>query len=651
MAGARVLSKSAGHNPAILASQRRCEARVNAPSESVPQRALSPEVLAEAIKGAHTLLNYAVATVENTFELVEGSGSAVAVAGLDGIILFSRADANLIDPTGRLVFQPGSCWSEEAVGTNAIGVSLIERTSISVRPDEHHLGWLQSYATCAAPILDHQGLLIGALAIITKSESTQLHTLGFIRTTATLVENRMLIGEMTGRTVLFFHAESNNIGTIKQCIAVFDEQERLIGTNAAARKHLRLEQPSSTDLHFGDLFNSSLDELATLGSADLAKPVNFALFDGQKVYISLNRHISTVRGPMLHSSEVAAARKVADTQHASPTDISEFTLRDLDTGDPQVRRAIEKAQRVIGLDLPLMIEGESGVGKEIFTRAFHNSGLRKEGPFVAVNCAAIPEGLIESELFGYEEGAFTGAKRRGSVGKILQANGGTLFLDEIGDMPLQLQGRLLRVLQERQVDRLGSDKAVAVDFSLICATHRNLHQEIHQGRFREDLYYRLNGLRVLLPPLRERKDLVQLALLIAQKEGRGRSIEISPKVIEVFQHAEWPGNIRQMQMLIRIAIALAHPGNVIATEHLPDEFFTDLPRFDTDEAKPDGHFDLFEYMTKAGGLAELEVLMIRRALESTNGNVSQAAKLLGISRKTIYRKWEKISPRVISNGW
>src|SRR5690606_7853263 len=147
-------------------------------------------------------------------------------------------------------------------------------------------------------------------------------------------------------------------------------------------------------------------------------------------------------------------------------------LSDLDTGDPQMHAALEKARRIIGLDLPLMIEGESGVGKEMFTRAFHNDGPRKSGPFVPVNCAAIPEALIESELFGYEEGAFTGAKRRGNIGKILQANGGTLFLDEIGDMPLQLQGRLLRVLQERQVNPLGSGKAIDVDFSLICATHR-----------------------------------------------------------------------------------------------------------------------------------------------------------------------------------
>ncbi|WP_417777989.1 sigma-54-dependent Fis family transcriptional regulator [Stutzerimonas xanthomarina] len=638
-------SEDAGRDRAIVASQRRCQDRVSAPFETAPLKALFPAALATAIKKAQTLLNYAVATVENTFELVEGTATAVAVTGLDGTILFSRADANLTDPAGQPIFQPGSCWSEEAVGTNAIGVSLIEQASMFVKPAEHHTTWLQSYSTCAAPLLDHRGRVVGTLAVVTKSELTQLHTLGFIRTTATLVENRMLLGEMADKTVILFHPDSGNIETIKQCILAFDKHEKLIGANAAARKYLGLERHCSTALGFSDIFDSPLDELFISGTRHPGKPLSLPLLDGREVYIVLNRGISNVSGPEFNlPHETTEAQPDTDNTHAQRKDIADFTLRDLDTGDPQVRRVIEKAQKIIGLDLPLIIEGESGVGKEIFTRAFHNSGPRRQGSFIAVNCAAIPEGLIESELFGYEEGAFTGAKRRGSVGKVLQANGGTLFLDEIGDMQLQLQGRLLRVLQERKVDRLGGDKAIAVDFSLICATHRDLRQEIQAGRFREDLYYRLNGFRILLPPLRERKDLIKLALLVAQKEGGGRKIEFSSEVVDMFERAEWPGNIRQMQMVIRTALALARPGNVLAVEHLPDEFLSDLSHRGIDAIQSENRSDCIVSIPGSSRLAELEISAIRRALASTKGNVSEAARLLGISRKTIYRKLEKIGP-------
>lgn len=639
-----VCSENAGRDRAILASQRRCQDRVSAPVETTPLKALSPAALATATKRAQTLLNYAVATVENTFELVEGTATAVAVTGLDGTILFSRTDANVTDPTGQPIFQPGSFWSEEAVGTNAIGVSLIEQTSMFVRPAEHYITWLQSYSTCAAPLLDHRGRVVGTLAVVTKSELTQLHTLGFIRTTATLVENRMLLGEMADKTVLFFHPDLGNIETIKQCIVAFDKHENLIGTNAAARKYLGLER-SFTALGFSDIFDSPLAELFISGTRHPGKPLSILLLDGREVYIVLNKGISNVCGPEFTlPHETIEAQPNTDNTHVQRKDIADFTLRDIDTGDPQLHRVIEKAQKIIGLDLPLIIEGESGVGKEIFTRAFHNSGPRRQGPFIAVNCAAIPEGLIESELFGYEEGAFTGAKRRGSVGKVLQANGGTLFLDEIGDMQLQLQGRLLRVLQERKVDRLGGDKAIAVDFSLICATHRDLRQEIQAGRFREDLYYRLNGFRILLPPLRERTDLIQLALLVAQKEAGGRKIDFSSEVVDMFERAEWPGNIRQMQMIIRTALALARPGNVLAVEHLPDEFLSDLSRRGTDAMQSENRNNCIEPMPEASKLAELEISAIRRALASTKGNVSEAARILGISRKTIYRRLEKIGP-------
>ncbi|MEY2686593.1 MAG: hypothetical protein RL375_791, partial [Pseudomonadota bacterium] len=226
-------------------------------------------------------------------------------------------------------------------------------------------------------------------------------------------------------------------------------------------------------------------------------------------------------------------------------------------------------------DIPILVLGETGTGKELLARAIHHDSDRSRQPFVAVNCASIPDTLIEAELFGYEEGAFTGARRKGSVGKIVQANGGTLFLDEIGDMPIALQAHLLRVLQERHVTPLGSTKSVSVDVSIVCATHRNLREMITAKTFREDLYYRLNGLAVRLPPLRERSDLMPLVARILERECPDRRFQLGAEVLELFRHYQWPGNVRQLFNVLRTACVMAGGDNLITRDHLSDDFIED----------------------------------------------------------------------------
>jgi len=289
----------------------------------------------------------------------------------------------------------------------------------------------------------------------------------------------------------------------------------------------------------------------------------------------------------------------------------------------------------------------------LLARAIHQESQRARQPFVAVNCASIPDTLIESELFGYEEGAFTGARRKGAVGKIVQANAGTLFLDEIGDMPIALQAHLLRVLQERQVVPLGSNKAMAVDVAIVCATHRNLREMIAAQTFREDLYYRLNGLAVRLPPLRERSDLAALAERIVEREVAPRSLALSPDVADLLVRYPWPGNVRQLFNVLRTACVMASGERTIRREHLPDDFLdelralgatpaatapnrTELPAraapVTTDAPPRPGE------STASRSLDDIEIDAIRRALEAAGGNISEAAKRLGISRNTIYRK-------------
>jgi transcriptional regulator with PAS, ATPase and Fis domain len=305
------------------------------------------------------------------------------------------------------------------------------------------------------------------------------------------------------------------------------------------------------------------------------------------------------------------------------------TLDMLDSGDAQVKRVIERIRRVLDHEIPILIEGETGVGKELFARAIHEASKRVDGPWVAVNCASLPEGLIESELFGYEEGAFTGARRKGSPGKIEQANGGTLFLDEIGDMPLQLQARLLRVLQERSVTPLGSTKAKPVDFMLVSATNQDLRAQVKNGTFRKDLYYRLNGLGVTLPALRQRDDIDALIHIILQTEHASH-VHLSDDVMHLFKTHPWPGNIRQLHNVVRTSLALSD-GKEINKSHLMDDFLDDLMAEMPDAGESDPLY---------AGMLTTE--MINTAMQRHEGNVSAAARQLGISRKTLYSKLKKL---------
>ena len=256
------------------------------------------------------------------------------------------------------------------------------------------------------------------------------------------------------------------------------------------------------------------------------------------------------------------------------------------------------------------------------------------GPFVAVNCASIPETLIESELFGYEDGAFTGARKKGAVGKILAANGGTLFLDEIGDMPFSLQARLLRVLQERMVTPLGSDKSIPVNVELICATNHNLRDRIARGLFREDLYYRLNGLVVKLPPLRERTDLEIVVKKILTTESNGGRYTVSNEVLDMFGRHRWPGNFRQLTNLLRTAVIMAGDELEIGLQHMPDDFLDDIDLYPG--AGPAN--GVVGMVSSGSNLEEMAHSVILSSLEANGGNVSATARALGVSRNTIYRK-------------
>jgi transcriptional regulator of acetoin/glycerol metabolism len=290
-----------------------------------------------------------------------------------------------------------------------------------------------------------------------------------------------------------------------------------------------------------------------------------------------------------------------------------------------------EAIKLVERDVPCMLFGETGTGKEMFARALHQASSRHDKAFVAVNCASLPESLIESELFGYRPGAFTGANRDGSRGKIVQADGGTLFLDEIGDMPLHLQARLLRVLEEREVTPLGGEKPIKVSIKLISATHHNIKDIIEDGDFREDLYYRLHGVSLTMPPLRERTDRLQLIKHIAQLEADiSEELNWEPDALKLLENFNWPGNIRQLRNVLRTSTALCE-NNIVTVNDLPDEIRNTV----YDDEFADGP----EANLNALAIAERDALLSE--LEEMHWNISRVAKKLGLSRNTLYRRMKR----------
>ena len=307
-----------------------------------------------------------------------------------------------------------------------------------------------------------------------------------------------------------------------------------------------------------------------------------------------------------------------------------------------MRKNLSFGRQLFAKQVPILLQGATGTGKEAFAKALHHSGLWFDKPFVTVNCAAIPESLIESELFGYTRGAFTGAVKEGRVGKILQSNGGTLFLDEIGDMPLMLQTRLLRVIEEREVVPLGSDQAIPVTLHVISATHRDIRRMIEDGEFREDLYYRLNGITLHLPLLRDRGDKAELIRTLLREENSDQeSIEIAEDAFQKLLDYSWPGNIRQLRNALRTASALCRDG-IIRLSNLPQEILHTETRPSV-PASAAGHVDAAAAAVNlpSAALRDAECAALLRELERMHWNISRTAQALGISRNTLYRKIHK----------
>ncbi|MCB1905888.1 MAG: sigma-54-dependent Fis family transcriptional regulator [Rhodocyclaceae bacterium] len=609
---------------------------------AVPE-AYCPEVLAQLRARNAYLLTHARGVVHNVVEQISGSGSIAGLADASGVLLECLGDADFGARARDIGLDAGADWSEAARGTNAIGTAATTRHAVEVTGRDHFLD-CNTFLTCAAaPVFDAEGRIVGVLAIAGDACNRQQHTPTLVDLATQMIEKRLFEADFVDSCLLAFHPAPAGLGTLQEGLLALSADGRVLGANRRALEMLAIDAGLLGRLDFDLLFVEPFD--ACLAQAHSGPGAARALSSrhGKRYMCRMTPPRGSVE-PFAGALPAQLSRGQAG--RGRPTAKS-ATLADYADADPALAATAERARRIVGKDIPLLILGESGVGKEHFAQAFHASGPRRDKAFVALNCAAMPEGLIESELFGYTGGAFTGARREGSRGRIQQACGGTLFLDEIGDMALGLQARLLRVLQERMVTPLGTAEPVAVDISLVCATHRDLPDAVRSGRFRQDLYFRINGLTVTLPPLRERRDLRELVLAIVDAEREpARSARVSEEVFGLLADHDWPGNIRELQNVVRVALALQGDDEAIITvHHLPEDFPGALPGALPGAGAATNRPPPGEDADGDGSLAAVERRAIERLLSEFGGNVSAAARHLGVSRNTLYRKLGRGSNR------
>lgn len=625
-----------GHCPTGLVDERlarswrRSMAAGLAPAGRAAADLPSPGELREAMACNHSLLTHSRPIMEYLFDQVRHSHSVVVLADRAGMLMHTLGSPGFVDKAERVALTCGASWHESHRGTNAIGTALAEGTAVEVHGGEHFLE-RNSFLTCAAsPILSATGELLGILDISGDHRNGHAHTLGLVSTAARMIENRLLVATCKRNVRLHLHREPEGIGSVAEGILAVSADGWIVGANRVALTQLGLHMGDVGATPLAQVLDVRLDDLLSHLHRRPQQPQALRLRGGALLYAQVQ--LDAAAWPAVH-------KPTANTSSAAAPDDA---LARLDTGDARWRAAADKARRVVGKPIPVLIQGESGVGKEVFARALHASGPRRAAPFVAINCAAIPENLIESELFGHVAGAFTGARKEGHLGHLREAHGGTLFLDEIGDMPLALQTRLLRVLQERSVTPVGASKAVPVDFALVCATHNQLMQAAEQGRFRQDLYYRINGLTVQLPALRERSDFVALLrrLLsdLATEQGLPVDVEVAPDLLARLAAYSWPGNLRQLASVLRTACAMLVEGeDTLRWEHMPDDLVQALEVAPLAFGHPPDTPDT-PTAPAALSLQQLSTAAIDQALQAARGNMSQAARQLGISRQTLYRK-------------
>lgn len=598
---------------------------------------LSPEELQTRCSQNEDFLEVAQAQISELYRFVAGAGFVAALVDKEGFILETIGDSPILEELVAGNCCPGYRWTERDVGTSSISLALACQMPVQVNDDEHYCKRGHGHTCSASPVFDENDRMIGVVSLTGKAEQVHPHTLGMVITAANAIENQLRITKTT-KDLLLQNSYMNTIfESIDSGVMAIDTKGIITHANSQGKKTLKWEEDLEGQ-SLKALLESQVDleQILQTGVGFVDREVFIKGRDGIIQLVTTAKPIfdsaRNVQGVIVVFNEIHRIRRLINEMTGSQ---ARFTFEDIVGVSPSIQEAKKLAMLAALGNSTVLLLGETGTGKELFAQAIHNLSERRRQPFVAINCGAIPRELLESELFGYIEGAFTGAKRGGRPGKLELANGGTVLLDEIGDMPVDMQVKLLRVLQNGEVYRVGQHKPIAVDLRIIAATHNDLKREVKQGNFREDLFYRLNVLPIHIPPLRNRvEDILLLARHIlsrCRQVFNKPAVGFAPGSESTLLKYLWPGNVRELENVVERAVNLIE-GNLIHPElfgiHRQEKNmqFTDRQNIDSDNVSL---------------LEEVERRTITEITEAMGFNISKAATTLGISRVTLYNKLKK----------
>lgn len=636
-------------SPEIIESWQRCyQAGVN-PYDGACYHLLEPSELNSLLNRLKDFIDIARPFMSKIYEFVKGSGFIVILTDERGYIIEAFGDYETLIQAAEFNFIKGASWTEEEVGTNAIGTALVLKKPLQTTGAEHYCQKHQFWTCSASPIFDSNGRIIGILDMSGPMDKTHLHTLGMVVAAVESISNQMNIQEKNRELTLLNNRLTEIFQTISDGVIIIDQQGIIMQINPVAEQIICKSAEDIIGKSIENILGSKIPAVEKTikrkeGYSDIEVIVDTV--DGRIHCLSSSMPIMDDQG--LFSGAVIVVRpmeKVQKLVNRFSGAQATFQFSDVIGKSQEIVEVIRVASLAASGSSNILLEGESGTGKEVLAQAIHNRSPRRKGPFVAVNCGAIPRELIGSELFGYVEGAFTGAKKGGRPGKFELASQGTLFLDEIGEMPLEQQVSLLRVLQEKKISRIGDDKVISVDFRVICATNKNLLDEIEKGNFRQDLYYRLNVISIHIPPLRNRPEDIRLLFnyfmeLISRKTGH-QDIKVDPEVIECLSQYQWPGNVRELQNVVERMISIVE-GENICIEHLPANIRMPekkLPEGRTSSNQAVTVYD--ERENRKNLLAKNEFEQLIDLLTKHGGNITEVAREMNISRNTVYRKMRR----------
>jgi len=584
--------------------------------------------LKEKIHESQHLIKIARPFIHNLYGFIKGSGFQVVLADREGVILEVIGDPEIIKRTKQIQLCPGGNWSEPEKGTNAIGTAIFEKKPIQIFAREHFCQ-ANHFLTCsAAPIFDPEGQMVGILDVSGDYKSFNPHTLSLVVAAVSTIENQLRLHKTTSKLYVAYKFSSTLLETMSDGIISVDTNGIVTQLNSYAAKILGLDSRISIGKPVASVVKKPASILQVLSTGVEYKDHELYIEETGK---KLTQSISPLRDDTGRTIGVLAILKECREKLAgrrSGSLSAKYVFDDIIGESDSVMVAKKWARIAAGSPSTVLLTGESGTGKELFAQAIHNGSIRKDRPFIAINCAALPDTLIESELFGYEEGSFTGSKKGGQAGKFELANGGTIFLDEIGDIPLYTQVKLLRVIQEKKISRIGSSGEISVDIRIIAATHKDLKEEVQKGNFRKDLFYRLNVITINIASLRDRMDDIpnlakHFVSKLSLKLGR-KNISIADDFLQKLKAYNWPGNIRELENAIERALNMLSDDGTLTTSLL--------------------HFDnpspvrIEERTTEVKSLKDIEKDAIIQALNLYKGNILKVSAKLGVGRNTLYRK-------------